>query len=72
MHKLQEEYLAVVKYDVKLFLDLVHLKFRLQRVDKELLEIDVGRFAEYPTDVLSGVFRFGDINYLFVKCYNLK
>lgn len=29
MHELQEEYLVVVKYDVKSFLDLVHLKFRL-------------------------------------------
>ncbi len=36
MHELQEEYLVVVKYDVKSFLDLVHLKFRLQRVDEEL------------------------------------
>lgn len=36
MHELQEEYLVVVKYDVKSFLDLVHLKFRLQGVDEEL------------------------------------
>ena len=36
MHEQQEEYLVVVKYDVKSFLDLVHLKFRLQRVDEEL------------------------------------
>ena len=36
MHELQEEYLVVVKYDVKSFVDLVHLKFRLQRVDEEL------------------------------------
>ena len=39
MHELQEEYLVVVKYDVKSFLDLVHLKFRLQRVDEELCKI---------------------------------
>lgn len=36
MHELQEEYLVVVNYDVKSFVDLVHLKFRLERVDKEL------------------------------------
>lgn len=36
MNELQEEYLMVVKYDVKSFVDLVHLKFRLQRVDAEL------------------------------------
>lgn len=36
MHELQEEYLVVAKYDVKSFVDLVHLKFRLQRVDEEL------------------------------------
>lgn len=39
MHELQEEYLVVVKYDVKSFVDLVHLKFRLQRVDEELCKI---------------------------------
>lgn len=39
MHELQEEYLVVVKYDVKSFLDLVHLKFRLQRVDEELCKV---------------------------------
>lgn len=39
MHELQEEYLVVVKYDVKSFVDLVHLKFRLERVDKELCKI---------------------------------
>ena len=39
MHELQEEYLVVVKYDAKSFLDLVHLKFRLQRVDEELCKI---------------------------------
>ena len=39
MHELQEEYLVVVNYDVKSFVDLVHLKFRLQRVDEELCKI---------------------------------
>ena len=39
MHELQEEYLVVAKYDVKSFADLVHLKFRLQRVDGELCKI---------------------------------
>lgn len=36
MHELQEEYLVAVKYDVTSFADLIHLKFRLQRVDEEL------------------------------------
>lgn len=36
MHKLQEEYLVVVKYDVKSYGDLFSLKHRLQRVDEEL------------------------------------
>ena len=39
MHELQEEYLVVVKYDVKSFVDLVHLKFRLERVDEELCKV---------------------------------
>ncbi len=39
MHELQEEYLVVVKYDVKSFVDLVHLKIRLQRVAEELCKI---------------------------------
>lgn len=39
MNELQEEYLMVVKYDVKSFADLVHLKFRLQRVDEELCKV---------------------------------
>lgn len=39
MHELQEEYLVVVNYDVKSFVDLVHLKIRLQRVDEELCKI---------------------------------
>lgn len=36
MHELQEEYLAVVKYDVKSYGDLFRLKQRLQQVDEEL------------------------------------
>lgn len=36
MHELQEEYLVVVRYDVKSFADLLHLKIRLQQVDEEL------------------------------------
>lgn len=39
MHELQGEYLVVAKYDVKSFADLVHLKFRLQRVDEELCKV---------------------------------
>lgn len=39
MHELQEEYLVVAKYDVNSFVDLVHLKFRLQRVDEELCKV---------------------------------
>lgn len=39
MHELQEEYLVVAKYDVKSFADLVHLRFRLQRVDEELCKV---------------------------------
>lgn len=39
MHERQEEYLVVVKYDVKSFVDLVHLKFRLQRVTEELCKV---------------------------------
>ena len=39
MHELQEEYLVVVNYDVKSFVDLVHLKFRLQQVDGELCKV---------------------------------
>jgi len=39
MNELQEEYLVVVKYDVKSFADLVHLKYRLQRVDEELCKV---------------------------------
>lgn len=36
MHELQEEYLVVVKYDVKSYGDLFRLKLCLQRVDEEL------------------------------------
>ena len=38
MHELQEEYLVVVKYDVKSYGDLFRLKLRLQQVDEELCE----------------------------------
>ena len=46
MYEQQEEYLVVVKYDVKLFLDLVHLKFRLQRVDEELCKAQKEMYRE--------------------------
>ena len=46
MHELQEEYLVVVKYDVKSFLDLVHLKFRLERVDEELYRVQKEMYRE--------------------------
>ena len=46
MHELQEEYLMVVKYDVKSFLDLVHLKLRLQRVDEELCKMQKEMYRE--------------------------
>lgn len=36
MHELQEEYLVVVRYDVKSYGDLFRLKMRLQQVDEEL------------------------------------
>ena len=36
MHELQEEYLVVVKYDVKSYGDLFRLKQRLKQVDEEL------------------------------------
>ncbi|MBQ7358811.1 MAG: relaxase/mobilization nuclease domain-containing protein [Lachnospiraceae bacterium] len=39
LHELQEEYLVVVRYDVKSFLDLFRLKQRLQRVDEELCKV---------------------------------
>ena len=46
MHELQEEYLVVVKYDVKSFVDLVHLKIRLQRVDEELCKIQKAMYRD--------------------------
>lgn len=46
MHELQEEYLVVVKYDVKSFVELVHLKFRLQRVDEELCKVQKEMYRE--------------------------
>ena len=46
MHELQEEYLLVVKYDVKSFVDLVHLKFRLQQVDEELCKVQKEVYRE--------------------------
>lgn len=46
MHELQEEYLVVVKYDVKSFVDLVHLKFRLERVDEELCKVQKEMYRE--------------------------
>ena len=39
LNELQEEYLVVVRYDVKSFLDLFRLKQRLQRVDEELSKV---------------------------------
>jgi len=39
MHELQEEYLVVVKYGGKSFVELVHLKFCLERVDEELCKV---------------------------------
>ncbi|MGN0340559.1 MAG: relaxase/mobilization nuclease domain-containing protein [Lachnospira sp.] len=39
MHELQEEYLVVVKYDVKSYGDLFQLKLRLQQVDEELCKV---------------------------------
>ena len=46
MHELQEEYLLVVKYDVKSFVDLIHLKFRLQQVDEELCKVQKEMYRE--------------------------
>ncbi len=39
MHELHEEYLVIVKYDVKSYIDLLELKLRLQRVDEELCRV---------------------------------
>lgn len=46
MHELQEEYLVVVKYGVKSFVELVHLKFRLERVDEELCKVQKEMYRE--------------------------
>lgn len=46
MHELQEEYLVVVKYDVKSFVELVHLKFRFQQVDEELCKVQKEMYRE--------------------------
>lgn len=46
MHELQEEYLVVVRYDVKSFADLLHLKFRLQQVDEELCKAQKEMYRE--------------------------
>lgn len=46
MHELQEEYLVVVKYDVKSFVELVHLKFHLQQVDEELCKVQKEMYRE--------------------------
>ena len=39
MHELHEEYLVIVKYDVKSYIDLFELKLRLQKVDEELCRV---------------------------------
>lgn len=46
MHELQEEYLVVVKYGVKSFVELVHLKFCLERVDEELCKVQKEMYRE--------------------------
>ena len=46
IHELQEEYLVVVKYEVKSFVDLIHLKFRLQQVDEELCKVQKEMYRE--------------------------
>lgn len=47
MHELQEEYLVVVKYDVKSYGDLFRLKLRLQRVDEELCKVQKDMYKEH-------------------------
>ena len=47
MHELQEEYLVVVKYDVKSYGDLFRLKLRLQRVDEELCKAQQDLYKEH-------------------------
>ena len=46
MHELQEEYLVVVKYDVKSYGDLFRLKQRLQQVDEELCKAQKEMYRE--------------------------
>lgn len=46
MHELHEEYLIVVKYDVKSYIDLFELKLRLQRVDEELSKVQKKMYRE--------------------------
>lgn len=47
IHELQEEYLVVVKYDVKSYGDLFRLKLRLQRVDEELCKVQQEMYKEH-------------------------
>ena len=47
MHELQEEYLVVVKYDVKSYVELFRLKQRLQRVDEELCKAQQDLYKEH-------------------------
>jgi len=47
MHELQEEYLVVVKYDVKSYVELFRLKQRLQRVDEELCRVQQDLYKEH-------------------------
>ena len=46
MHELQEEYLVVVKYDVKSYGALFRLKLRLQQVDEELCKVQKEMYRE--------------------------
>lgn len=46
MHELQEEYLVVVKYDVKSYGDLFRLKQRLQQVDEELCKAQKEKYRD--------------------------
>lgn len=47
MYELQEEYLVVVKYDVKSYGDLFRLKLRLQRVDEGLSKTQQNLYKEH-------------------------
>lgn len=49
MHELQEEYLLVVNYDVKSFVDLYRLKLRLQDVDEELCRTQKEMYRDRTT-----------------------